>query len=125
MFRKKEDGVMPQNEFNKEGGEKDRNRVIAQWRRDAEELKHLYPDFDLNEAIAMPEFYEALAEGKSVFEAYSIIMKESAPKPKEERREIYQNGQRARRGTGGSVMNPSKMSREDFNKYIRRIKEGL
>lgn len=122
MFKKKEMGMeMPAQEIKDTGGDT-KAKVIAQWQRDAMELKHLVPEFDLNEAIADPTFYEALAQGKSVFEAYALINKKETPAP---RREIYQNGQRARRGTGGSVVNPAKMSSEDFKKYIARIKEGL
>ncbi len=115
MFKKKEMGMdMPAQEIKDTGGEK--AKLIAQWQRDGREIKHLVPDFDLNEAIENPEFAEALSQGKSVFEAYALInKKEEMQKP---RREIYQNGQHARRGTGGSVVNPAKMSREDFKKYI-------
>lgn len=121
MFKKKEMGMdVPAQEIKDTGGEK--AKLIAQWQRDGEEIKHLVPDFDLNEAIEDPGFAEALSQGKSVFEAYALINKKETPKP---RREIYQNGQHARRGTGGSVVNPAKMSREDFKKYIENIREGL
>lgn len=122
MFKKKDMGQdVPAQEIKDTGGDT-KAKVIAGWQRDAKEIRHLVPEFDLNEAIKNPEFYDALAQGKSVFEAYALINKTQEPEP---RREIYQNGQRARRGTGGSVVNPAKMSREDFKKYIERIKEGL
>ncbi len=121
MFKKKEMGAdVPAENLNSTGGEK--AKLIAQWQRDGEEIKHLVPDFDLNEAIKVTEFAEALSQGKSVFEAYALINKKETPKP---RREIYQNGQHARRGTGGSVVNPAKMSSEDFKKYIQNIREGV
>lgn len=122
MFKKKELGAdVPAQEIKDTGGDT-KAKVIAQWQRDGEEIKHLVPDFDLNEAIKNKVFYEALSQGKSVFEAYKLTDKTETPEP---RREIYQNGQRARRGTGGSVVNPAKMSREDFKKYIENIKSGL
>lgn len=121
MFKKREMGAdVPAENIKDTGGEK--AKLIAQWQRDGKEIKHLVPDFDLNEAVKIPEFAEAISEGKSVFEAYALVNKKETPKP---RREIYQNGQHARRGTGGSVVNPAKMSSEDFKKYIENIKSGL
>ncbi len=121
MFKRKDMGAdVPAENLNSMGGEKD--KLISQWQRDGEEIKHLVPEFDLAEAIKNPDFANALVEGKSVFEAYGLINKKETPKP---RREIYQNGQHARRGTGGSVVNPAKMSSEDFKKYIESIREGV
>lgn len=122
MFKKREMGTeIPAQEIKDTGGDT-KAKVIAQWQRDAEEIKHIVPEFDLNEAIKNSEFYEALVQGKSIFEAYALTNKKETPEP---RREIYQNGQRARRGTGGSVVNPSKMSSDDFKKYIENIREGI
>ncbi len=121
MFKRKDMGAdVPAENLNNMGGEKE--KLIAQWQRDGEEIKHLVPEFNLEEATKIPEFAEALISGKSVFEAYALINKKETPKP---RREIYQNGQHARRSTGGSVVNPAKMSSEDFKKYIENIKSGL
>ncbi len=120
MFKRKDMGADVPAENLKDGGE--REKLIREWQRDGEEIKHLVPEFNLNEAIKNPDFAEALAEGKSVFEAYALIYKKETPQP---RREIYQNGQHARRGTGGSIVNPAKLSSKDFRKYIENIKSGI
>lgn len=124
MFKKREMGqaIAPKEATINKGGENEKAQLIAQWQRDAEELKHLVPDFDLDEAVKNEAFYEALAEGKTVFYAYKLASeRETAPAP---RREIMQNAQHARRGTGGSIVNPARMSREDFKKYIDNIRNS-
>ncbi len=128
MFRKRDVGaVTPKENMEKKGGEmvdnrhQGRERIIAQWQRDAEELKHLVPDFDLSEAIRDENFVELLSNGYSVISAYAELMQGKKESP---RKEITQNAQMARRGTGGSTVNPSKLSRAEFKKYIENIRDN-
>ncbi len=102
-------------------GGKMRDNLIKQWLRDAEQLKLIVPEFDLNEATANEAFAEALAEGKTVFEAYAQTA--SVPK-KVQREEIAQNARSARRGTGTASHNPAKLSDKDFKAYIEKIRNG-
>lgn len=98
-----------------------RDELISAWQRDAEQLKILVPDFNLDEAVKNTAFANALLNGKTVIEAY----KETMQHPKQEKRqEIPQNARNARRGTGGTTLNPAKFSDADFRKYIDEIKNG-
>lgn len=134
MFRKKEDAEMfGSEEFGTRGGHKNsggqasaevsggREKLIRQWQRDAEQLMLLVPEFDLEEAVKNSSFANALMQGATVFEAYLQMSRVSAAKPREE---IAQNAKTARRGTGGSVINPAKLSSKDFNKYIESIRDN-
>ena len=106
---------------NVKNGGKDRDTLIKQWLRDAEQLKCLVPEFDLNEWVGNEAFSAALSEGKTVFEAYAEIS--SVPK-KVQREEIAQNARSARRGTGSASHNPAKLSDKDFKAYIEKIRNG-
>lgn len=99
----------------------DKDRAVKQWVRDAEQLKILVPEFDLEEAVKQPAFAEALLSGKTVIEAYKELIGLPRNEPREE---IAQNARNARRGTGGATQNPAKLSDEDFKKYINNIKNG-
>lgn len=107
---------------NEKNGGKMRDTLIKQWLRDAEQLKLLVPEFDLNEATANEAFANALSEGKTVFEAYAATA--NVPK-KVQREEIAQNARSARRGTGTSTHNPAKLSDKDFRAYIEKIRNGV
>lgn len=98
-----------------------RERVIRQWQRDAEQLSLLVPEFNLEEAVKNSAFTNSLMQGATVFEAYLQMSRVATQKPREE---IAQNARNARRGTGGSVLNPAKLSSKDFNKYIESIRDN-
>lgn len=134
MFRKKEDAEMfGSEEIGTRGGHKSyggqastemsggREKLIRQWQRDAEQLTLFVPEFNLEEAVKNSAFANALMQGATVFEAYLQMSRVSAVKPREE---IAQNAKTARRGTGGSVINPAKLSSKDFNKYIESIRDN-
>lgn len=106
----------PVNEPDAAAPEDDSARLIALWQRDANMLKLIVPEFDLNSAVKNERFRSVLSGGGSVFEAYA-----EAIKPAEGtagRDEIFQNAQNRSRGTGEAVINPAKLSPEEFRKYI-------
>ena len=96
--------------------EDDSARVIALWQRDANMLKLIVPEFDLVSAVKNERFRSVLAGGGSVFEAYAEAIKPSEGTAG--RDEIFQNAQDRSRGTGEAVINPAKLSPEEFRKYI-------
>ena len=129
MFKKKDfaDSLGTANENTKGGQEMtasapegdEKTKIIAVWQRDAHELRHLVPDFDLKSAISDKAFYDALLGGATVIEAYKKTL--SVPKHPQ-REEIHQNAQSERRGTGSNTVNPAKLSDKEFRKYIENIR---
>ncbi|MBR0365629.1 MAG: hypothetical protein IJH94_02365, partial [Clostridia bacterium] len=106
----------PAEEPAQESSEDDRARLIALWQRDADMLKLIVPEFDLSSAVKNERFRSVLAGGGSVFEAYAEAIKPNAGSVG--RDEIFQNAQNRSRGTGEAVVNPAKLSPEEFRKYI-------
>ncbi|MBQ3427381.1 MAG: hypothetical protein IJH37_09620 [Clostridia bacterium] len=96
-------------------GNDDSARVLALWQRDAAMLKLIVPEFDLNTAVKDETFRRVLTSGGSVFEAYAAAVR---PGSAAGRDEIFQNAQTRTRGTGDAVVNPAKLSPEEFKKYI-------
>lgn len=96
------------------------SKIVALWQRDAAMLKLIVPEFDLDAAIRNATFKNSLMQGRTVFEAYAQTVR---PESKS-RDEILQNGQNGTRGTGEAVMNPAKLSSEEFKKYIERIRNS-
>lgn len=99
----------------------DREQLIKQWQRDAEQLKILVPEFELAEAVKNKAFYEALTGGATVIEAYKAM---TTPPKSQPREEIFQNARSARKGTGGAAVNPAKLSDSEFRKYIENIRNS-
>ena len=106
----------PAEEPAQESSEDDRARLIALWQLDADMLKLIVPEFDLSSAVKNERFRSVLAGGGSVFEAYAEAIKPNAGSVG--RDEIFQNAQNRSRGTGEAVVNPAKLSPEEFRKYI-------
>lgn len=132
MFKKKEFAIDADNTneiLNGEEGHKtksaeksvDREQLIMQWQRDAQQLKILVPEFDLAEAVKNKAFYEALTSGATVIEAYKAM---TTPPKTQPREEIFQNARSARKGTGGAAVNPAKLSDSEFRKYIENIRNS-
>lgn len=132
MFKKKEfaDNANNTNEImeREEGHETEKSKInvnreelVKQWQRDAEQLKILVPEFDLAEAVKNKAFYDALTSGATVIEAYKAMTKPPKTQPREE---IFQNARSARKGTGGAAVNPAKLSDSEFRKYIENIKNS-
>ena len=116
-------------EEKKANHEKARQDIIDKWHYDAEQLKFIDKDFDFASAVKNEKFKDALLDGKSVIEAYSLIKeskKEEKPAEdkKEQRESIDQNARQALKGTGESKFNPAKLSDKDFKAYIENIKNS-
>lgn len=116
-------------EEQKANHEKARQDIIDKWNYDAEQLKFIDKDFDFASAVKNEKFKDALLDGKSVIEAYSLIKeskKEEKPAEdkKEQRESIDQNARQALKGTGESKFNPAKLSDKDFKAYIENIKNS-
>ena len=117
-------------EFRAEKAERERRRIaeekiISEWKRGEADLKTIVPDFDLNTAMRDKAFSEALSGGASVAQAYMAMQNAApAPAPKPQRREISQNVQNPRKGTGKSKVNPATLPAPDFMKYIEKQRNG-
>lgn len=111
----------PAKEAAETGSGDDSARVLALWQRDAAMLKLIVPEFDLNIAVRDENFRRALTSGGNVFEAYAAAVK---PGTAAGRDEIFQNAQTHTRGTGDAVVNPAKLSPEEFKKYIEERRNG-
>jgi hypothetical protein len=116
-------------EEQKANHEKARQDIIDKWNYEAEQLKFIDKDFDFAGALKNEKFKDALLNGKSVIEAYSLIKEsEKEEKPaedkKEQRESIDQNARQALKGTGESKFNPAKLSDKDFKAYIENIKNS-
>ena len=121
-----------------------REKIINKWVADAGNLKVIEPDFELEEALKNSKFTDALLAGDDVFAAYAKAYKgdpdpepepegegESEEKPADEpekepeqRKAVPQNGDSKSRRSGERRIDPSKMSSEEFKKYISRLKNG-
>lgn len=55
----------------------EKQRIISDWERQAEELKEIYPDFDLSRAVLREDFAQLLKAGVSVRKAYEAANIES------------------------------------------------
>ncbi|MGM9937998.1 MAG: hypothetical protein ACI38A_11700 [Candidatus Ornithomonoglobus sp.] len=95
--------------------------IVEQWQSDAQKLAIVVPDFDFQSALRNNTFRTALTSGKNIFEAYAEMVKVPGSAG---RAGITQNAQYARRGTGEATVNPSRLSSEDFKKYIESRKNA-
>ncbi len=109
--------------------EKERQKIIETWNRDAEQLRILYPEFDLETAMKDHVFKEAIVNGQTVVKAYAQMISARTPVKQElpvkqspARKTITQNAQSSRSGTGSATRNPASMSAEDFKRYIERCR---
>lgn len=95
--------------------------IVEEWQSDAQKLAVVVPDFDFQSALRNDTFRSALTSGRNIFEAYMEMVKVPGSAG---RAGITQNAQYARRGTGEATLNPSKLSSEDFKKYIESRKNA-
>lgn len=102
-----------------EQAEQNKQRIINEWRSDSAKLKSMKPDFDFDTAMKNPTFYNAIASGKNVFEAYSQI---AAPPAQPDRKPIVQNAQMRKKNTGSLNSDPSKYDTKAFMEYINKLK---
>lgn len=102
--------------------ENDRKDIIDAWKRDEERIKEDYPDFDLETALSDPAFRDSLVNNqRSVAESLLHMMKQAASGKKTPERKIAQNASKAP-GSPTVRKDPSKMSDDEFSKYIKKIK---
>lgn len=105
----------------KRGGQAASDGIVRQWQSDARNLAIVVPDFDFRAALRNDTFRSALTSGRNIFEAYAEMIRVPGSAG---RAGITQNAQYARRGTGEATVNPSKLSSEDFRKYIESRKNA-
>lgn len=101
-----------------------RNAKLQEWSRDAQNLKSVDPEFDFDKAMQDKVFYNAIVNGRSVFDAYGELKKKPEPPKQAKRKPITQNAQTPSVGTGISTRNPASLSSEDFRAYINKIKNS-
>ncbi|MGN1115659.1 MAG: hypothetical protein ACI4TH_03750 [Candidatus Ornithomonoglobus sp.] len=111
-------GIAPQQ---RHGGQITSDGIVRQWQSDAQKLAVVVPDFDFQAALRNDTFRNALTSGRNIFEAYAEMVRVPGSAG---RAGITQNAQYARRGTGEATVNPSKLSSEDFKKYIESRKNA-
>ncbi|MBQ3124982.1 MAG: hypothetical protein IJC09_06150 [Clostridia bacterium] len=103
---------------------REQEKIINGWQRDAEQIKYINPDFNLNEAVKNPVFAKMLGDGKTVFEAYAATNKPAPPKAPA-RKPILQNGASPGGGTGSrQASNPANLPSAEFKKYIEECRNG-
>lgn len=101
-------------------------QIHNRWRLESESLKSIVPAFDFEKALDNKTFYDCIAAGKSVAEAYmaaSVQEKNAegkAEKPETKRKPIKQVGNQ-RGGMAGNVQfDPAKLSDDEFDRYIEK-----
>lgn len=124
-------------EKKKTDGAEKQKAIVDKWVADAGNIKVLYPDFDLEEAMHNKEFVDVLTHGGDMFSAYAKVYNGNKnPEPETEAREedkeepepkrppIKQNGQGTRRGTASASEDYSKMPRDKFLKEIEKMRNA-
>jgi len=93
--------------------------IQNEWLRQAEALKNIVPDFDLEKAFENPEFYKSVVEEqKSLAEAYPYIKKTA------ERQPIAEVGNLTNGVSGYITQDVKTMSDKEFEDYIKKIKNS-
>lgn len=97
------------------------SQIREQWQKDSEALKSIVSDFEFEKAMQNRDFYERIMSGDSIPMAYIAVNmgKQEAPV---KRRVIVQNGQSTANANGSPEANIAGMSDDDFQKYIRKLK---
>lgn len=111
-------------------------REMNAWMQQAEEMKDEYPEFDLQTEMQNPEFQKLLQNGVTMEGAYmalhfgDIKARLTAKAEKKVTDAVAAGAKRPRENGMGSqagaamTADPAKMSKEEFNDYIRRIERG-
>lgn len=103
------------------------SKIYTDWERQAEHLRGILPDFDLNNAFQNPEFYQKVVEGGySLSEAYMAVER-SKPSPQQKtaaRRPIQEAGAQNTAVAGKIRQDVGTMTDGEFLSYIRRIQNG-
>ena len=116
------------------------DRIYNDWMAQAEELKQLFPDFDIRQELADSRFSGMLLSGVDISSAYQALHAQDilpaameyaartvqARMAESMRTAAYRPGEN---GLGGSApalvgRNVSRMSRQDYNKVCRMVERG-
>ena len=90
------------------------------WAKDIEAMKKYVRGFDFEKAMENKEFYSLVMQGVSIPIAYIAV---TSKEPTAQRRVIAQNAQSNFAQNGAIDQSVENMSDEDFDKYLKRIKE--
>ena len=90
------------------------------WAKDIEAMKKYVRGFDFEKAMENKEFYSLVMQGVSIPIAYIAV---TSKEPTAQRRVIAQNAQSNSAQNGAIDQSVENMSDEDFDKYLKRIKE--
>lgn len=106
----------------KEEFEKKVNDIKNQWAKDVQSLKKVIPDFDFEKAMQNRDFHDRIMGGETIPLAYLAVNNMAMAAPETKRRIIAQNGQSTSNANGSPELNIAGMSDEDFDKYLRKLK---
>lgn len=111
-------------------------REMQSWMQQAEDMKGEYPEFDLQTEMQNPEFQKLLRNGVTMEGAYMAlhfgdVKARMAARAEKKVTDTVAAGARRPRENGmgsqaGAAMtaDPAKMSKEEFNDYLRRVERG-
>ena len=115
-------------------------QALAEWKRQGDELKLVYPGFDLAREAQNEQFAQMLGAGVSVRAAYEVVHMEeiqrglirnaAADAQKETIAKIQQKSNRPREGAAGKSAaatvkaDPTKFTTRDFDEIMRRAQRG-
>lgn len=101
--------------------EKRIKEIQQQWQKDALAMKGVIPDFDFQKAMQNRSFYDRIMKGEAIPLAYLAVNNMAMTMPNQ-RRTITQNGQSTSNANGSPELNIAGMSDDDFDKYLKKIK---
>ena len=94
--------------------------IRSGWAKDIEAMKKFVPGFNFEKAMENKEFYALVMQGVSIPIAYIAV---TSKQPTAPRRVIAQNAQSSSAQNGAIDQSVENMSDEDFDKYLKKIKE--
>lgn len=94
--------------------------IRSGWAKDIEAMKKFVPGFNFEKAMENKEFYNLVMQGVSIPIAYIAV---TSKQPTAQRRVIAQNAQSNSAQNGAIDQSVENMSDEDFDKYLKKIKE--
>ena len=117
-----------------------KDAVFQKWDREAEELKRMYPQFDLQSEIQDKRFLDLMGAGidmRTIYETLHhdeilpALMQQTAKAATKQQAAAARSGQmrpaengRSRRPAAQTVKDPAKMTKEERQEYARRAARG-
>lgn len=117
-----------------------REKAFAEWEKQAEELRAVYPSFSLQEEIQNPDFQKLLGVGINMRTAYEAVNHErltagamafTAQAVAKKQADAIRSGQArpiengiSSRGAVEIKADPSKLTRKDMQEIARRVRNG-